>query len=189
MIRHVISKTFTATAVVAVPLALAVPASAAGGWNAADLSAIAGGPASASTPFGYATNLDGQNPVARAVYRTAGGHIVELSDQPGRPWIAVDLNDNAQAPASANAASAPLGYETDLDGQDPVARVIYRTKGNHIEELNEQPGRRWIAADLNNVAGVPASGNAATAAFAYTTMLDGQATFGRVVYRTTSGHI
>jgi hypothetical protein len=55
MIRRVIRGIFAAASVAAVPLALAVPASAAAGWHAADLTTITSAPAAASAPFGYAT--------------------------------------------------------------------------------------------------------------------------------------
>ena len=48
-------------------------------WSGADLTAIAGAPAAAGNPAGYTTDLTGQGPVARVVYKTTSGHIEELS--------------------------------------------------------------------------------------------------------------
>jgi len=46
---------------------------------AADLTQIAGAPAAVGNPDGFTTDLTGQGPVARVDYRTASGHIEELS--------------------------------------------------------------------------------------------------------------
>ena len=62
----------------ALVLAASGPAMAAS-WARADLTAIAGAPAAAGCPFGYSTDLTGQGPAARVDYRTATGHIEELS--------------------------------------------------------------------------------------------------------------
>jgi len=59
-------------------VAAATPA-AAGVWSPADLSAAAGAPAAASAPSGYETAIFGQSTTLRVVYRTAAGHIEELS--------------------------------------------------------------------------------------------------------------
>ena len=130
-------KTLSTSAVViggATTLVLAASATAmAAGWSGADLTAIARAPAAAGNPAGYATDLTGQGPVARVVYRTASGHIEELTVQVGHPWSAADLTAIARAPA---AAGNPAGYATDLTGQGPVARVVYRTASSDIEELS-----------------------------------------------------
>src|SRR5690242_3266173 len=101
MIGQVIRRTITAAAVVAVPLA--VPASAAGGWTAADLSRpVPGRPATApvpvSNPSGYETNLTGQGPVVRTVYQSDDGSqfndgsIIELSrPSGGTSWHVANL--------------------------------------------------------------------------------------------------
>jgi len=60
------------------PAAAAATPAAAGTWNPADLSAVAGAPAAASAPDGYETDF-ARGPVPRVVYRTAAGHIEELS--------------------------------------------------------------------------------------------------------------
>jgi len=118
----------------ATTLVLAASATAmAASWSGADLTAIAGAPAAAGNPAGYTTNLTGQGPVARVVYKTTSGHIEELSAQVGHPWSGADLTAIAGAPA---AAGNPAGYTTDLTGQGPVARVVYKTTSGHIEELS-----------------------------------------------------
>jgi hypothetical protein len=99
----------------------------------ADLTAIAGAPVAAGDPHGYTTDLPCQGPVARVDYRATGGHIEELPVQGGQRWMGADLTAIAGAPA---AASNPDGFETNLTGQGPVARVDYRTTGGHIEELS-----------------------------------------------------
>ena len=104
--------------------------------------------------------------------------------KPGRPWIAADLTAITGAPA---AASAPFGYETGLDGQGQVARVVYRTTGSHIAELSIalQPGGAWHAADLSVIAKAT---DAVSAPFGYQTLHNGP-TVGRVVYRNKRNHI
>jgi hypothetical protein len=56
---------------------LALPSG--GSWQADDLTAVSGAPATASAPFGYTTTLTGQVPAARVVFRAAGNDIEELS--------------------------------------------------------------------------------------------------------------
>ena len=113
-------------------------ASSGGSWSAVDLTALTGAPAAASSPSGYTTDLTGQGPAARAVYRTAGGHIEELSLViPNQGWHAADLTALTGAPA---AASPPFGFTTSLTGQDPAARVVYRTVSGDIEELASSGG-------------------------------------------------
>jgi uncharacterized protein (AIM24 family) len=144
---------------------------------------LSGAPLAASAPFGYTTNLTGQGPVARVVYTTTDGHIQELNVDGGRSWITADLTVLSGAPP---AASAPFGYTTNLTGQGPVARVVYRTTDGHIQELNVDGGRSWITADLTVLSGAPL---AASAPFGYTTNLTGQGPVARAVYGTTDGHI
>ena len=146
------------------------------GWHAADLTALTGAPAAASPPFGFTTSLTGQDPAARVVYRTVSGDIEELASS-GGSWSAVDLTALTGAPA---AASSPSGYTTDLTGQGPAARVVYRTAGGDIEELALPSGGSWQADDLTAVSGAP---DAASAPFGYTTSLTGQVPAARVVYR------
>src|SRR5215470_3320432 len=52
-------------------------------WKQADLTALTGAPAAAGNPAGYETHLDGQGSTGRVVYRTAGGHVEELSVRAG----------------------------------------------------------------------------------------------------------
>jgi hypothetical protein len=105
----------------------------AAGWSKADLTAITGAPAAAGVPMGYTTNLNGQGPVARVVYETTSGHVEELSATVASGWSKADLTAITGAPA---AAGVPMGYTTNLNGQGPVARVVYETTSGHVEELS-----------------------------------------------------
>jgi hypothetical protein len=102
-------------------------------------------------------------------------------------WLPADLSDIAQVPASATAATAPFGYETALNGQANVARIVYRTMGGDIEELSVQGGGQWHPADLSTDSPEHAPA-AASAPFGYVTSLAGH-TAARVVYQTTGGDI
>src|SRR5215831_12212692 len=206
MIRHVIRGIAIAAGAAAVPLALAVPGSAEIVWGDNHIGNQAGAPTAVGDPFGYTTNLTGQGPAARAVYRAVGGHIEELSLLiPNQGWRAADLTALTDAPA---AASAPFGFTTTLTGQDPAARVVYRTASGHIEELASSGGS-WSAVDLTALTGAPTaagtpSGGAwqaddltavsgapdtASAPFGYTTSLTGQVPAARVVYRAAGNDI
>jgi hypothetical protein len=48
-------------------------------------------------------------------------------------WSDVDLTALADAPP---APSLVMGYVTNLPGQGPVARVLYRATDNHIHEFS-----------------------------------------------------
>ena len=48
-------------------------------WQSTDLTGLVSGPTTPYPPFGYATSLTGQGPVARVLYVTRAGHIQELS--------------------------------------------------------------------------------------------------------------
>src|SRR5215831_11154847 len=108
MIRHVIRGIAIAAGAAAVPLALAVPGSAEIVWGDNHIGNQAGAPTAVGDPFGYTTTLTGQGPAARAVYRTASGHIEELASS-GGSWSAVDLTALIGAPT---AAGTNYGYTT-----------------------------------------------------------------------------
>ena len=158
-----------------------------GKWHPRDLSAVAGAPAAVGVPSGYEIFLPGQGLSARVVYRTAAGHIEELSSQDDVHWQPADLTVQAGAPA---AASAPSGYAATLPGQNILARVVYRTTAGHIEELSSLDLVHWHPADLSAAAGAPA---AVGAPDGYATNLDpglrAQGVAARVVYQTGVGHI
>ena len=170
------------------PAAAAATPAAAGTWNPADLSAVAGAPAAASAPDGYETDF-ARGPVPRVVYRTAAGHIEELSLQvlSDGKWHPRDLSAVAGAPA---AVGVPSGYEIFLPGQGLSALVVYRTSAGHIEELSSLDLVHWHPADLSAAAGAPA---AVGAPDGYATNLDAglraQGVVARVVYQTRAGHI
>lgn len=158
---------------------------AGGSWASADLTQLTGAPLSSGTPFGYTTSLTGQGPVARVVFRVSGGHVYELGvGGAGQSWKAANLTQLTGAPL---AAGDPVGYTTSLTGQGPVARVVYRTSSGHVQELSVGAvGGSWASADLTQLAGAPAATNGP---FAYTTNLTGQGPVARVIYRTGSGHV
>ena len=177
MIRYRIRGIAIAAGVAAVPLALAMPASADTIWGDNHIGNQAGAPTGVGAPFGFTTSLTGQDPAARVVYRTAGqSHIEELASS-GGSWSAVDLTALTGSPS---AVGIPFGYTTTLTDQGPTARVVYRTTGHHIVELALPSGGSWQADDLTAVSGAP---DAASAPFGYTTSLTGQVPAARVVYR------
>jgi len=51
----------------------------------------------------------------------------------GHDWTAADLTARTGAPTTVD---EPFGYTTNLTGQGPVARVLYVTANEHIEELS-----------------------------------------------------
>jgi uncharacterized lipoprotein YmbA len=153
-----------------------------GAWWAADLTQATYAPSANSGPFGYVTNLTGQGQVARVVYQTSSGRIEELGDS-GGAWWAADLTQAANAPT---AGGMPFGYTTSLNGQGPVARVVYPTSSGHVEELSDS-GPAWSAADLTKITGAP--GPATSEPFGYTSSLNGQGPVARVVYLTSGFHI
>src|SRR6516164_854131 len=187
MIHYRIRGIAIAAGAAAVPLALAMPASADTIWGDNHIGNQAGAPTGVGATFGYTTNLTGQGPAARAVYRTAGGDIEELSLLiPNQGWHAADLTALTGAPA---AASPPFGFTTSLTGQGPAARVVYRTAGGDIEELALPSGGSWHASDLTALTGAPAAANTPFAPFGFATSLTGQAPAARVVYRTAGRRI
>ncbi|GAB1639580.1 hypothetical protein [Krasilnikovia sp. MM14-A1259] len=154
-----------------------------GRWRSTDLTTLTGAPPAASAPYGYTTSLTGQGPVGRVVYLTANNRIQELSVTVAGGWHSADLTALAGAPMGV---SAPQAYTTNLAGQGPVGRVVYRTPANRIQELSVTVAGGWHSADLTAMAGAPA---AAGSPWGYTTSLNGQGPAARVVYRTATGHI
>jgi hypothetical protein len=57
-------------------------------------------------------------------------------------WKDGDLTAQAGAPPAAGVDS-PVPYTTNLDGQGPVARVLYWGGDLHIHELSLASGGRW----------------------------------------------
>ena len=105
---------------------------AGGSWTATNLSQN-GAPRAASAPFGYPTLLAGQGPAARVVYQGTDGNIWDLK--------ATGLNNWApnQIAGNPGATIVPFGYQTNLVGENPTARVVYRA-GLHIHELSSTVG-------------------------------------------------
>jgi hypothetical protein len=118
------------------------------GWNHANLSGITHAPIGAVTVTGYTTNLPGQGPVARIVFLGNDYRIHEISAASGTGWKYANLSDITHGPAAE--VSAPIGYTTNLAGQGPAARVVYRGTDGHIHELSFQPPTSgWRHADLS----------------------------------------
>jgi hypothetical protein len=157
-----------------------------GDWAAADLTALTNAPAAVGNPVGFQTTLTGQGPTARVDYRTSNGHIEELSvtGSPGN-WTPRDLTTIAHAPA---AVGNPTGFQTTLTGQNPTARVDYRTSNSHIEGLSvtgTNP-QHWTAKNLTALTNAPA---AVGDPHGFQTTLTGQNPTARVDYLTSNGHI
>jgi hypothetical protein len=105
-----------------------------GHWTHGNLTPQAHAPAAREgRPLGYTTSLAGQGPVARVVYVGADdNHVQELSLAGGGRWRHTDLTDAADAPVVFGSL---WGYTTSLDGQGPVARVVYVGDDQHVHEL------------------------------------------------------
>ena len=125
-----------------------------GQWSHADLTAITAAPAAADTAMGYTTDLAGQGPVARVVYRGADNHVHELSVAGGGQWSHADLTAITAAPAAADTA---MGYTTNLPGPGPMARTVYCGTDNHVHELSVWGGGQWMHADLTAITSAPAA--------------------------------
>jgi hypothetical protein len=159
-------------------------------WQPLDLTAAAGAPAAASAPSGYGTNMPGQSSLAHVVYRTAAGHIEDLSSLDLVHWQSADLTAAAGAPA---ATGAPDGYATNLDAdlaaQGAVARVVYRTAAGHIEELRSQDDVHWQPTDLSAIAGGPLAASAPDGYQSDLIAAGSVVRSARVVYQDAAGHI
>jgi hypothetical protein len=148
-------------------------------WTATNLTKATGAPPAANDPFAYTTtDLAGQGPSARVIYRTANGHIEELSNA-GGGWQAADLFGEVSGGAPPIAESDPVGYMTELPGQGQYARVVYETADYHIEELSSSNGQQWQKADLSEITDAPTASGSDP--FAYTTDF-GQGQVARVIY-------
>ncbi|MFF4503730.1 alcohol dehydrogenase catalytic domain-containing protein [Streptomyces sp. NPDC001401] len=74
-------------------------------WGRADLTALTGAALSASTPTAYVTEVAGQDPCARVVYRGTDGHVHELYYLGGTTsWGHGDLTAISGAPVLAQSA-------------------------------------------------------------------------------------
>jgi predicted NUDIX family NTP pyrophosphohydrolase len=117
-------------------------------WSHADLSGIAGGPPAALEYIGFAFEAQRSKQV---VYRTADGHIHELSVVlGGSSWSYADLSGIAGGPP-AESLEAAFAFEAQRSKQ-----VVYRTADGHIHELSVVlGGGNWSHADLSEIAGGP----------------------------------
>jgi len=164
--------------------------SAGGEWGAADLTKITKDADAEGLLFAYSTDIPGQGPTARVIYRDAQQRVRELAVSAGRAWSAADLTT---ASGAADAFAPPFGYVTDLRGQGPTARVVFRggrdrseLGSHHVQEMTVAAGRPWTSADLTQAAGGP---DADGAPFGYVTNFAGQGPTARVLYRGTDKHI
>ena len=158
-----------------------------GQWGHADLTDLAGGPASSLSGGwadlrGYTTSMGGQGPTARVVY-VSDGHVHELSLVSGGRWGDADLTGLAGGPRFGGTHLS--AYNTDLSGQGPAARILYgagNVGGTH--ELSLVSGGQWSHADLTELAGA-ADGHGS---MGYATSLSDQGPTARVVY-VSDGHV
>jgi hypothetical protein len=152
-----------------------------GRWKHSDLTTKTPAPEAYMQLTGYTTYLRGQGPVARVLYRVGEyeGNIHELSRSGGGRWKHTDLTTQTDAP-TAGGSSSMMGYTTYLDGQGPVARVLYYSdKDSHVHELSLAGGGRWEHTDLTTQADAPIC---ASSPMGYTTCLGGQGPVARVLY-------
>jgi hypothetical protein len=157
-----------------------------GRWKHTDLTTQAHAPIATAWLMGYTTSLGGQGPVARVVFiGHEDQHVHELSLSGGGRWKHTDLTDQAHAPT---AFLGPLvGYTTSLDGQGPVARVLYWGYSDaKVRELSLSGGRPWKHADLTAQAHAPTTTGSL---MGYTTSLGGQGPVARVVFLGEDQHV
>jgi hypothetical protein len=179
------AKSKVGTAVAALCLSATVlvpgtPVQAAAGWSQTNLSTFAGVPKAGGPIWGYASRLEGDTSESgRIVYRTSTGTIAELTVSPSG-WHSAALTALTGSPRPAD--TVIRGFSTNLDGQGPVGRVVYRAADNHIHELSVTPNGCHHG-DLTAATGAPP---AAGPPFGYTTRLDGQGEVARIVYEPTS---
>jgi hypothetical protein len=161
-----------------------------GTWSHADLTAAAGAPLGQpvnSTPMAYTTSLAGEGPAARVVYQIREKRVHELCKVGAGAWSHSVLSVIAGAPA---ADSAPTGYATNLGGEGPAARVVYRGTDGHVHELCKVGGGDWSHTDLTAAAGATdAQGVPLVSSMGYATSLDGQGPTARVVYTGPDRHL
>lgn len=151
-----------------------------GSWMKADLTNEGGVPNAEGRPDAYLTNF-GSHQVARVLYRGQDTHVHEVRLEPGQSWKGADLT---RLSGAAAAAGDPFGYVTSFDSH-ATARVVYRSRDEHVHELRLEAGGSWKGADLTALAGIP---NAQTDPFAYVTEDNGRQT-ARVVYLGEDAHI
>ncbi|WP_051973177.1 S8 family serine peptidase [Cryobacterium sp. MLB-32] len=155
------------------------------GWGYGDLTAATGAVLAAGSPAVYETRVAGQNPCARVVYRGVDAHIHELFLlDVSAGWGHGDLTAATGAPP---AIGNPAAYETHVTGQDSCARVVYRSRDGHLNELFYLGGSTsWGHGDLTALTLAPsAAGQPAVCE----THLTGQDPCARVEYRGADGHV
>ena len=113
-------------------------------WTLVDVTARSGFTPSAISQtklLGFAYNA-----TQRLYFRGADDHVNELvnGDPRSSTWTVNDLMVQATCPASANAATSPVGY---LFRTQNTAHVFYRGYDSHIYELDYSIGS-WHCNDL-----------------------------------------
>ena len=156
-------------------------------WKHGDLTAQTRAPTAAGSLMGYTTSLGGQGPVARVVFLGHDDqHVHEFSLSGGGRWKHTDLTAQAHAP-TAFLGSPAAGYTTSLDGQGPVARVLYWGYSDaKVRELSLTGGGRWKHTDLTAQAHAPTTTGSL---MGYTTSLGGQGPVARVVFLGEDQHV
>ena len=129
-----------------------------------------------------ATTIEAQ-PSKQVAYRTADGHIHELSVALGGSWSHADLSSLTGAPS---APATPGGFMSAFAFEAQRSKqVAYRTVDGHIHELSVVVGGNWSHADLSAMTGAPAAAPGGfMSVFAVEAMRSKQA-----VYLTADGHI
>jgi hypothetical protein len=151
-------------------------------WSNADLTAIAGGPDIVGGVVGYATSLPGEGPAARVLYTgetDPNRHIHELSKVGGGNWTHTDLIAVAGLPPDALVLAGFIPYVTNLAGEGPTARVLFRLDDLHIHELSMGGFGSWTHTNLTAIAHAPPGSDV----MGYTTNLAGEGPAARVLYR------
>ncbi|GAB3892542.1 hypothetical protein GCM10029964_067510 [Kibdelosporangium lantanae] len=176
MSRTIVSLFLALSAVVCVP---ALPAAAdVDVWTGTDLTVGRGAPQVFDRDglSAYTTDIAGQGPVARIVYRGGDGHLHELAEVRD-DWQHADLTITTDTP---RAADMPTGFAASGQG-----RVVYTDTGGHVIQLSVD-ATGWHPTDLTVETKARPSSNVIAA---YHADVPGVGQVDRVVARTTDGHV
>jgi hypothetical protein len=103
------------------------------GWADNDLTALGHGPAAMHTPSIVVTALPGEPATVRALYRTAGHQVHELSYTTERGWADNDLTALSGGPSTIG---VPAIVTTDFPHDPGTVRALYRSSDRHVHELS-----------------------------------------------------
>jgi hypothetical protein len=156
-------------------------------WGSTDLTSfVFGAGRTEGDPIAYVTNFFGQGHTAHVVYSTANRIYELFYSQAAGGWSNADVIGFG-GPA---VAGDPIAYVTDFPGQEPTARIVYRTRTNTIYELSYAAVQgAWVGEDLTALGGGPP---AAGDPIAYVTdfpSIPGWGPTAHVVYRANNGHV